>query len=373
MRDFTEELGALRRRLADAAGYLDLEGKRKRLADLEAEVGRPGLWDSPADARRVTTEFGRVKEDVDVLARLGRRLEDAETLYELAVAEGDESQEPEIAESVASLRKELDALELRSLFSGEYDENDAVCDVHAGEGGTDAQDWAQMMVRMYQRWAERRGLEVEIDEVTEGQEAGILSASFIVKGRYAYGLLSAERGVHRLYRISPFDAQARRQTSYAAVEVTPFLEDVSDEVVIDEKDLRIDVYRSSGAGGQHVNVTDSAVRITHLPTGIVVSCQNERSQFQNKNRAMQVLAAKLAERQREERRTEMAALSGPQTAASRAGSFIRGYVLAPYQKVKDERTGDETGNVQAVLDGDLDPFMEAWLRWRRGQQEAAGA
>src|SRR5436309_272977 len=200
MRDFTEELGALHRRLADAAGYLDLEGKRKRLADLEAEVGRPGLWDSPADARRVTTEFGRVKEDVDVLARLGRRLEDAETLYELAVAEGDESQEPEIAESVASLRKEVDALELRSLFSGEYDENDAVCDVHAGEGGTDAQDWAQMMVRMYQRWAERRGLEVEIDVVTEAQDAVILSVSFIVKGSYADVLLTAERCVQRRYR-----------------------------------------------------------------------------------------------------------------------------------------------------------------------------
>jgi peptide chain release factor 2 len=220
---------------------------------------------------------------------------------------------------------------------------------------------------MYLRWAERRGFEVEIDEVTEGQEAGLLSATFIVKGRYAYGLMSAERGVHRLYRISPFDSQSRRQTSYAAVDVVPFLEDLSDEIKIDEKDLRIDTYRSSGAGGQHVNVTDSAVRITHLPSGIVVSCQNERSQMQNKARAMQVLAAKLAERQREERRAELSALSGPQGQVSRAGNFIRGYVLAPYQLVKDERTGYETGNVQAALDGDLDGFMEAWLRWRRAQ------
>jgi peptide chain release factor 2 len=230
-----------------------------------------------------------------------------------------------------------------------------------------------MMLRMYVRWAERRGFDFELDEVSAGQEAGILSATFIIKGRFAYGLLSAERGVHRLYRISPFDSQARRQTSYAALDVVPFLEDLSDEVNIDEKDLRIDTYRSSGAGGQHVNVTDSAVRITHLPTGLVVSCQNERSQTQNKARAMQVLMAKLAQRQRDERRAELAALSGPQGQVSRAGSFIRGYVQAPYQLVKDERTGYETGNVQAVLDGDLDGFMEAWLRWRRGQAEAGGA
>ena len=224
---------------------------------------------------------------------------------------------------------------------------------------------------MYLRWAERRGFEMEIDEVTEGQEAGLLSATFIVRGRYAYGLLSAERGVHRLYRISPFDAQARRQTSYAALDVVPFLEDLTGEVQIDEKDLRVDTYRSSGAGGQHVNVTDSAVRITHLPTGIVVSCQNERSQFQNKAKAMQILAAKLADRQREERRAELAAISGPLGRVSRAGTFIRGYVLAPYQKVKDERTHHETGNVDGVLDGDLDEFMEAFLRWRRTQQDGA--
>ncbi|HEX3425406.1 MAG TPA: peptide chain release factor 2, partial [Acidimicrobiales bacterium] len=255
--------------------------------------------------------------------------------------------------------------------SGEHDARDAVCEIHAGEGGTDAQDWAEMLLRMYQRWAERRGFDLELDEVTAGQEAGILSATFILRGRYAYGLLSAERGVHRLYRISPFDSQARRQTSYAALEVTPFLDDASDEVEVDEKDLRIDTYRSSGAGGQHVNVTDSAVRITHLPTGIVVSVQNERSQYQNKVKAMQILAAKLAERQREERRAELAALSGPQGQVSRAGAFIRAYVLAPYQKVKDERTGHETGNVEAVLDGDLDPFMEAWLRWRRTTQGAS--
>jgi peptide chain release factor 2 len=240
-----------------------------------------------------------------------------------------------------------------------------VLEIHAGEGGTDAQDWSEMLLRMYQRWAERRGFEFELDELTEGQEAGILSATFIIRGRYAYGLLSAERGVHRLYRISPFDSQARRQTSYAALDAIPFIEDMSGEVEVDEKDLRIDTYRSSGAGGQHVNVTDSAVRITHNPTGIVVAVQNERSQHQNKAKAMQILAAKLADRQREDRRAELAALAGPQGQVSRAGAFIRAYVVAPYQKVKDERTGHETGNVEGVLDGDLDPFMEAWLRWRR--------
>ena len=328
------------------------------------------LWDDADTARAVSTEYGRLNEDVRVLDDLAAKLDDAETLFELARRGGRRVGRGRAR--VVGQGAGVGARRPRAarLFSGEYDERDAVCEVHAGEGGTDAQDWAEMMLRMYQRWAERRGFDVEIDEVTEGQEAGILSATFIVKGRYAYGLLSAERGVHRLYRISPFDSQARRQTSYAAVDLVPFLEDLSDEVNIDEKDLRIDTYRSSGAGGQHVNVTDSAVRITHLPTGIVVSCQNERSQFQNKARAMQILAAKLAERQREERRAELAAISGPQGQISRTGSFIRGYVLAPYQLVKDERTEHETGNVQAVLDGDLDPFMEAWLRWRRANRRA---
>jgi peptide chain release factor 2 len=291
-------------------------------------------------------------------------MSDAETLFELAVEESDESLAPEVEESVTGLAHELDALELRSLFSGEHDERDAVCEIHSGAGGTDAQDWAEMMLRMYLRWAERRGFTVELDEVSPGQEAGITSATFIVRGRYAYGLLSAEKGVHRLVRISPFDANARRQTSFASFEAVPFIEDDTDEVAIEEKDLRIDTYRSSGAGGQHVNVTDSAVRITHLPTGIVVSCQNERSQHQNKHRAMQILAAKLADLAREERRRELEALAGEQREVG-WGSQIRSYVLAPYQMVKDLRTDHEVGNVQAVLDGDLDEFLEAWLRWRR--------
>jgi len=368
VRDFSEDLGALRVRLVAAEQYLDLEGKRKRLAEMEAEVGRPDLWDDPDQARAVTTEFGRVGDDVRLLEGLEERLADTDTLYGLAVEEAEESLEGELDEAVARLGRDLDALELRSLFSGEHDAYDAVCELHAGEGGTDAQDWADMLLRMYLRWAERRGFTVELDERSAGQEAGILSATFIVRGRYAYGLLTAERGTHRLYRISPFDAQARRQTSYAALDVVPFIEDASGEVDIDEKDLRIDTYRSSGAGGQHVNVTDSAVRITHVPTGVVVSCQNERSQLQNKNKAMQILAAKLAERQRQERLAELAVLAGPQGKISREGGFIREFVLAPYQKVKDRRTGHESGNVEAVLDGDLDAFMEAFLRWRRAEE-----
>ena len=260
---------------------------------------------------------------------------------------------------------ELGQLELRSLFIGEHDELDAVCEIHAKDGGTDAQDWAEMLLRMYQRWVERRGFSIEVDDVNPGQEAGMLSATFIVKGRYATGLMASERGVHRLVRMSPFDAQHRRHTSFAAVTVVPFFEDLGDEVNIDEKDLRVDTYRSSSAGGQHVNVTDSAVRITHLPTGLVVSCQNERSQYQNKARAMQILAARLAERAREERTAEISAMAGPKAQIG-WGSQIRSYVLAPFQLVKDMRTDYETGNVVAVLDGDLDPFMEAYLRWRRG-------
>ena len=367
MRDFTDDLTALRRRLGEAERYLDIAGKRLRITELEAEMGRPDLWDDPAKGRMVSTEFNRIKDDVDCLDRLAGKIEDAETLAMLAAEEGDESQVPEIEAGITELQRAFADLELRSLFSGEHDERDAICSVQAGAGGTDAQDWAQMMVRMYQRWAERKGLQFEVEDVSDGQEAGILSATFVVRGRYAYGLLVGEQGTHRLVRISPFDAQARRQTSFASLEVIPALEDLS-EVELDEKELRVDTFRSSGAGGQHVNVTDSAVRITHIPTGIVTSCQNERSQMQNKAKAMEVLAAKLAERQREERRAEIEAITGPTTQAS-WGTQIRSYVMAPYQLVKDLRTDYETGNVQAVIDGDLDQFMESWLRFRRTHQQ----
>ncbi|HWH34684.1 MAG TPA: peptide chain release factor 2 [Acidimicrobiales bacterium] len=371
MRDFSDELGLLAKRVAEAEGYLTIEAGRGRMAELEAEVSRPDLWDDPALARRVTTELEHVRRDIEVYDRLVGDLEDARTLDQLAREEGDASVEAEVADAAADLGRRLDELELRSLFSGEHDERDAICEIHAGEGGTDAQDWAEMLVMMYQSWAEGRGLETEVDEASPGREAGLLSATLIIKGRYAYGFLRSEQGVHRLVRMSPFDAASRRQTSFASVDVTPFLEDTSSEVNIDEKDLRIDTYRSSGAGGQHVNVTDSAVRITHLPTGIITSCQNQRSQHQNKARALQILGAKLAEHQRAEHLAELEAISGSSSQAA-MGNQIRSYVLHPYQLVKDLRSGHETGNVAAVLGGDLGPFMEAFLRWERGQAGGSG-
>jgi peptide chain release factor 2 len=307
--------------------------------------------------------LARVREDVELVDALAGQVDDLDTLAELAREEGDESLEDEIAEGIGSVFAQLDTLELRALFTGDHDDRDAICTVNSGAGGTDAQDWTDMLLRMYLRWAERRGFSVEIDEVSQGTEAGLSSATFTVKGRYAFGLLASERGVHRLIRISPFDANARRQTAFASLDAVPAL-DEAEEPEIDLTELRIDTYRSSGAGGQHVNVTDSAVRITHLPTGIVVSCQNERSQTQNKARAMQILAARLAERQRQERTAELEALSGDKRDVA-FGSQIRTYTLHPYQLVKDERTRFETGNVQAVLDGDLDAFIEAYLQWRR--------
>jgi peptide chain release factor 2 len=363
MRDFSDDLGALRQRLNEAQTYLKIDAARVRVGELEVEISKPDLWDDQERAKAVNAEYAALRDDLETFDGLSRRLEDAEVLHELAREEGDESQEAEIVASIRDLAAALDQLELRSLFTGEHDERDAVCTISAKDGGTDAQDFAEMLLRMYSRWAERRGFELEIDEVSEGQEAGILSANFVLHGRYAYGLMQAERGVHRLVRISPFDANARRQTSFVAVNAVPALDDVA-EVEIDEKDLRIDVYRSSGAGGQHVNVTDSAVRITHLPTGIVTSCQNERSQHQNKAKALANLAAILAEKAREDRAAELEAISGPKAHIG-WGSQIRSYVMQPYQLVKDLRSGYEVGNVNGVLDGDLDDLMEAYLRWKR--------
>ncbi|MDP1804598.1 MAG: peptide chain release factor 2 [Acidimicrobiales bacterium] len=364
MRDLTADLAELHRRLSESAKDLELDAKRARLAELEKKASDPSLWDDQTEARKVTSELALMKDDIDLLEGLEARLSDVEVLFELSREEADDSVEAEVEAGLVALIKEFDALELRSLYSGEHDERDAVCEVHSGAGGTDAQDWAEMLLRMYLRWGERRGFAVELEEVTAGQEAGITSATFIVRGRYAYGLLVGEKGVHRLVRISPFDSQARRHTAFASFEAVPFLEEASEEVDIDEKDLRIDTYRSSGAGGQHVNVTDSAVRITHLPTNIVVSCQNQRSQHQNTDVAMKILAAKLAEKAREDRRAELAAIAGEQREVA-WGSQIRSYVLQPYQMVKDLRTDHESGNISAVLDGDLDGFMEAYLRWRK--------
>jgi peptide chain release factor 2 len=371
LREALATLEDLESRWSAAREYLKIDAGRARHAVLGESVADPHLWDDQDRAREVTTELGRLTNDLEQFDELRGSLDDSLVLVEfaresLAAGEADWSLLNELTETVTSLETKIAALEIQSLFSGPYDANDAIVELHAGAGGTDAQDWTEMLLRMYSRWAERRGFGVEIDEATEGQEAGLLSATFIVKGRFAYGWLSAERGVHRLVRMRPFDSQARRQTSFASLDVTPLLDDDAAEVEIDEKDLRIDTYRSSGAGGQHVNKTDSAIRITHLPTNIVVSCQNERSQHQNRARAMQILEAKLAERARAERQAQMNALSGDR-GDNAWGSQIRSYVQAPYQLVKDHRTDHETGNVDAVLDGDLDGFMEAELRRQRFQ------
>ena len=367
MRDFTDDLAEARKRVDDAEGYLRLDAGRARVAALEVEAGRPDLWDDPDAARKVTTELSALQSDIATVEELAGRLEDLETLHQLGREEGDDSVEPELDLGLVAIRADLDRLELRALFTGAYDARDAICQVSSGAGGTDAQDWTEMLLRMFTRWAERRGFTVELQEVNEGTEAGLSSATFTVRGRYAYGLLTGEKGVHRLIRISPFDANARRQTAFAAFDAVPALEE-TELPEIDPGDLRIDTFRSSGAGGQHVNVTDSAIRITHLPTGVVVSCQNERSQLQNKAKAMQILAARLAERQRQERKAELEKLSGDKRDVA-FGSQIRTYTLHPYQLVKDERTRYETGNVQAVLDGDLDAFIEAYLQFRRSGDE----
>ncbi len=312
-------------------------------------------------------ELAAVEDDLRVYDDFAQRLSDLAVLNDLAREEDDEATATEVADGLAALRSTLADLEVRVLLSGEHDARDAVVTVHAGAGGTDSQDWAQMLLRMVLRWAERRGFKVDLHDEQEGEEAGIRSATFSVHGTRAYGLLHGERGVHRLVRISPFDAQARRHTAFASIDVIPLLDDVDDEVVIAEDDLRVDVYRSSGPGGQGVNTTDSAVRLTHLPTGIVVSCQNERSQLQNKATAMTLLKAKLAELERERREAELAAVRGEQRDVA-WGSQIRSYVLHPYQLVKDHRTGEETGNTSAVLDGALDDFIAAYL-----QEKARGA
>jgi peptide chain release factor 2 len=288
---------------------------------------------------------------------------------ELAAEAGDETTRGEAVDELADVSRQLDALELESLYYDEYDESNAILSVHAGAGGVDAQDWAEMLARMYQRFLTDSGFSYTVEEVTEGEEAGIKSATFTVKGDRAYGTLESERGVHRLVRISPFDSNARRHTSFAGVDVVPDLGDQA-KVEIDEDDLRIDTYRSQGAGGQHVNTTDSAVRITHIPTGVVVQCQNERSQLQNKARAMAILQSRLAERARQERLEHLDELRGEQGEAA-WGRQIRSYVLQPYQQVKDLRSKLEVGNVQGVLDGDLMGFVEAYLRWRRAEHEAS--
>jgi peptide chain release factor 2 len=367
--DIPAELKELFATLGSIEAVLDLPRLRREAAELEQQASRPDLWNDPETAQKVTSRLSYVQGDVRRVEDLRRRLDDVAVLHELAEGEDDAGTRQEVETELAALRRAIDELEVRTLLSGEYDERDALITIQSEAGGVDAADWAQMLLRMYLRWAERHGHQTEVYDTSYAEEAGIKSATFRVRTPYAYGTLAGEHGTHRLVRISPFDNQHRRQTSFAGVDVVPVVE-ASDHVDIDEKDIRVDVYRSSGPGGQGVNTTDSAVRITHLPTGIVVSCQNERSQLQNKATAMAVLQAKLLERRRQQERAQMDALRGD-TGGS-WGNQIRSYVLHPYQMVKDLRTDVETGNTAAVLDGDIDDFVEAEIRWKR-TQEAGGS
>lgn len=362
--DVAAELNQLSETLASVEAVSDLDGLRKQIADLEEQASRPDLWDDPESAQKVTSQLSHKQSELRKLEELRQRLDDLNVLYELAEEEGADGAEARAEADVERdrLHADIASIEVRTLLSGEYDERDAIVTIRSEAGGVDAADWAEMLLRMYLRWAERHGYPTEVYDTSYAEEAGIKSATFKVDAPYAYGTLSVEQGTHRLVRISPFDNQGRRQTSFAGVEVLPFVEAV-DSVDIPEKDIRIDVFRSSGPGGQSVNTTDSAVRITHLPSGIVVSCQNEKSQIQNRAAAMRVLQAKLLERKRLEERAEMDALKGD--GGSSWGNQMRSYVLHPYQMVKDLRTEYEVGNPSSVLDGEIDGLLEAGIRWRR--------
>lgn len=345
---------------------LDLDKLRADIAVLEEQAAAPSLWDDPEEAQKITSKLSHAQAEVRKTATLRGRIDDLSVLFELAEAEDDADTLAEAESELLAVRKALDEMEVRTLLSGEYDAREALVNIRAEAGGVDAADFAEQLQRMYLRWSERHGYGTEVYETSYAEEAGIKSTTFVVKAPYAYGTLSVEMGTHRLVRISPFDNQGRRQTSFAGVEVLPVVEK-TDHIEIDETELRVDVYRASGPGGQGVNTTDSAVRLTHIPTGIVVSCQNERSQIQNKASAMNVLQAKLLERRRQEEQALMDSLKGD--GGNSWGNQMRSYVLHPYQMVKDLRTEYEVGNPQAVLDGEIDGFLEAGIRWRKQQEK----
>jgi peptide chain release factor 2 len=360
--DVAADLKELSATLGSIEAVMDIAALRKQVADLDEETARPDLWNDPDNAQRVTSKLSHLQGELRRVGDLRQRLDDLNVLYELAEDESDPGSLAEAEQERAALHKDIGSLEVRTLLSGEYDNRDALVTIRSEAGGVDAADFAEMLMRMYLRWAERHGYPTQVYDTSYAEEAGIKSATFKVSAPYAYGTLSVEQGTHRLVRISPFDNQGRRQTSFAGVEVLPVVEQ-TDHVDIDEKDLRVDVFRSSGPGGQGVNTTDSAVRLTHIPTGIVVTCQNERSQLQNKASAMAVLQAKLLERRRQEEQAKLDSLKGD--GGSSWGNQMRSYVLHPYQMVKDLRTDHEVGNPTAVLDGDIDGFLEAGIRWRR--------
>jgi len=364
--DRQSDIAALDTTLTTVERVLDIDGLRAKIQKLEHEAADPKLWDDQSHAQRVTSELSHAQGELRRVEGLRQRLDDLPVLYELADEEGGAEALAEADAELKSLQADVEAMEVRTLLSGEYDEREALVTIRSGAGGVDAADWAEMLMRMYIRWAEQHKYPVEVFDTSYAEEAGIKSATFAVHAPFAYGNLSVEQGTHRLVRISPFDNQNRRQTSFAEVEVLPVTE-TTDHIEIPETDVRVDVYRSSGPGGQSVNTTDSAVRLTHIPTGIVVTCQNEKSQLQNKVSAMRVLQAKLLERKRQEERAEMDALKGD--GGSSWGDQMRSYVLHPYQMVKDLRTDYEVGNPAAVLDGDIDGFLEAGIRWRNRRDD----
>ena len=371
--DVTADLKELDGTLTTIEKVLDLDELSSRARELEDQAADPSLWDDPDHAQSVTSELSRVQAQLKKMRDLRQRLDDLPVMYDMAEEEAADSPEDAKAavamadEERGELRKEIESLEVTTMLSGEYDAREAVVNIRSAAGGVDAADFAEMLLRMYTRWAEKSGHKVEVYDVSYAEEAGIKSATLVVHGEYMYGTLSVEQGTHRLVRISPFDNQGRRQTSFAEVEVLPVVEQ-TDHIDIDDNDVRVDVYRSSGPGGQSVNTTDSAVRLTHIPTGIVVTCQNEKSQIQNKASAMRVLQAKLLERKRMEERAEMDALKGD--GSNSWGNQMRSYVLHPYQMVKDLRTNYEVNDPSKVLDGDLDGFLEAGIRWRMAEQQA---
>ncbi|WP_425807881.1 peptide chain release factor 2 [Desulfitobacterium sp. Sab5] len=354
-------------RLADLRVSLDVAQRKDKISILEQELGRPDFWDDPNSAQKFMQELSFQQGKVKTYDDLRVELDDLTALYELAMEEEDDSLEPEVEEGVKALQAKFEKLELEILLSGQYDRNNAILTLHAGAGGTEAQDWVSMLYRMYIRWAERRGYKVETMDLLPGDEAGIKSVTISIAGENAYGYSKSEKGVHRLVRISPFDASGRRHTSFASVDVIPEVDEDDSEIKIDPDDLRVDTYRSSGAGGQHVNKTSSAIRITHIPTGIVVACQSERSQIQNRAYAMRVLHAKLLELKRRQQEEEISEIRGEQQEIA-WGSQIRSYVFHPYNMVKDHRTNVETANVLAVMDGEIDDFIAAYLQKTKNVQ-----
>jgi peptide chain release factor 2 len=367
--DRLADIAALDTTLTTVERVLDVEGLRSAIEKLEQDASDPNLWDDQARAQKVTSELSHTQGELRRVEALRQRVDDLPVLYEMAAEEQGAGAADALAEADAELKAlhdDIAAMEVRTLLGGEYDEREALVNIRSGAGGVDAADWAEMLMRMYIRWAEQHKYGVEVFDTSYAEEAGIKSTTFAVHAPFAYGTLSVEQGTHRLVRISPFDNQGRRQTSFAEVEVLPVV-DTTDHIDIPEGDVRVDVYRSSGPGGQSVNTTDSAVRLTHTPTGIVVTCQNEKSQLQNKVSAMRVLQAKLLERKRLEERAEMDALKGD--GGSSWGNQMRSYVLHPYQMVKDLRTEYEVGNPAAVLDGDIDGFLEAGIRWRNRKDD----